>query len=108
MRAALASCDATVIAIEAAREGVELTRLEVDVSSETDMRGTLGVKDVEAGPVAMRVKIVVASDNATEEQFDAPVVYGSGRDGYMMRKLTDQRENMRPLFALWGGPERDP
>jgi GTP-binding protein len=36
--------------------------------------------------------------NATEEQFDAPVVYGSGRDGYMMRKLEDKRENMSPLF----------
>jgi GTP-binding protein len=36
--------------------------------------------------------------NATEEQFDAPVVYGSGRDGYMMRHLNDPRENMTPLF----------
>jgi GTP-binding protein len=36
--------------------------------------------------------------NATEEQFDAPVVYGSGRDGYMLRKLEDPRENMTPLF----------
>jgi len=38
--------------------------------------------------------------NATEEQFDAPVVYGSGRDGYMMRKLDDKRENMAPLFKV--------
>jgi small GTP-binding protein len=29
--------------------------------------------------------------NATEEQFDAPVVYGSGRDGYMMRNLATRR-----------------
>ncbi len=36
--------------------------------------------------------------NATEEQFDAPVVFGSGRDGYMMRKLDDERKNMAPLF----------
>ena len=36
--------------------------------------------------------------NATEEQFDAPVVYGSGRDGYMMKHLGDKRENMTPLF----------
>ncbi len=36
--------------------------------------------------------------NATEEQFDAPVVYGSGRDGYMVRQLEDKRENMSPLF----------
>jgi GTP-binding protein len=36
--------------------------------------------------------------NASEEQFDAPVVFGSSRDGYMMRTLTDKRENMTPLF----------
>ncbi|HWL14418.1 MAG TPA: translational GTPase TypA [Opitutus sp.] len=36
--------------------------------------------------------------NATEEQFDAPVVYGSGRDGYMMRHLGDERKDMTPLF----------
>jgi GTP-binding protein len=36
--------------------------------------------------------------NATEEQFDAPVVYGSGRDGYMMFHLTDEKKDMAPLF----------
>ena len=36
--------------------------------------------------------------NATEEQFDAPVVYGSGRDGYMMYNLTDEKKDMTPLF----------
>jgi GTP-binding protein len=36
--------------------------------------------------------------NATEEQFDAPVVYGSGRDGYMMHHLGDERKDMSPLF----------
>ena len=36
--------------------------------------------------------------NATEEQFDAPVVYGSGRDGYMMHHLGDERKDMTPLF----------
>jgi GTP-binding protein len=36
--------------------------------------------------------------NASEEQFDAPVVYGSGRDGYMTYHLTDERKNMAPLF----------
>jgi GTP-binding protein len=36
--------------------------------------------------------------NATEEQFDAPVVYGSGRDGYMMYRLGDEPRDMTPLF----------
>ncbi len=36
--------------------------------------------------------------NATEEQFDAPVVYGSGRDGYMMYHLGEEKTDMTPLF----------
>ncbi|MDX2187897.1 MAG: translational GTPase TypA [Opitutaceae bacterium] len=36
--------------------------------------------------------------NANDEQFDAPVVFGSGRDGYMMYKLDDEKKNMSPLF----------
>jgi GTP-binding protein len=53
-----------------------------------------------ADPVKMYDKVLelLMELNATEEQFDAPVVYGSGRDGYMMYKLDDRRENMTPLF----------
>jgi len=36
--------------------------------------------------------------NASQEQFDAPVVYGSGRDGYMMYHLGDEKKDMAPLF----------
>jgi GTP-binding protein len=36
--------------------------------------------------------------NASEEQFDAPVVYGSGRDGYMMFHLGEEKKDMSPLF----------
>jgi uncharacterized OsmC-like protein len=69
MRAALASCDATLIAMEAARDGVELTDLKVTVDSESDFRGVLGVDDsVHAGPRAMRVCIEVAADNATDDE----------------------------------------
>src|SRR5215212_3986513 len=55
LRAALASCDATLVAMEAAREGVELTGLEVTVDSESDFRGILGVDDaIDPGPRAVR------------------------------------------------------
>ena len=69
MRAALASCDATLIAMEAARDGVELTNLKVTVDSETDFRGILGVDDsIDAGPRSVRVCIEVAAANADEDQ----------------------------------------
>ena len=69
LRAALASCDATAVALEAAREGVELTDLTVTVDSESDFRGALGVDDtVRPGPLAVRVRIKLAGRDATEDQ----------------------------------------
>ncbi len=53
-----------------------------------------------ADPAKMYDKVLelLMELNATEEQFDAPVVYGSGRDGYMMYKLGDEKKDMTPLF----------
>jgi len=53
-----------------------------------------------AEPAKMYEKVLelLMELNATEEQFDAPVVYGSGRDGYMMRTLGEEKSNMTPLF----------
>jgi GTP-binding protein len=45
-----------------------------------------------------KVQELLLELNATEEQFDAPVVYGSGRDGYMMFHLGEEKKNMAPLF----------
>jgi len=68
-RAALASCDATLVAMEAARDGIELTDLTVTVDSETDFRGILGVDDtIHPGPLAVRVRIQLGAANATEGQ----------------------------------------
>jgi len=53
-----------------------------------------------AEPAKMYEKVLelLMELNATEEQFDAPVVYGSGRDGYMMYHLGEEKKNMTPLF----------
>jgi GTP-binding protein len=53
-----------------------------------------------ANPKEMYEKVLelLLELNATEEQFDAPVLYGSGRDGYMIRNLTDEHENLNPLY----------
>jgi len=53
-----------------------------------------------ADPAKMYDKVLelLMELDATEEQFDAPVVYGSGRDGYMMYKLGDEKKDMTPLF----------
>ena len=74
MRAALAACDASMIAIEAARDGVELDALEVSVESESDFRGMLGVDDsVPAGPAIVRTRIELSSKGADEATLRAIV-----------------------------------
>ena len=71
IRAALASCAATTIAMRAAALDIALTELEVTAESETDMRGLLGVgEDVEPGPAGARLRIRLAADDADEQQLE--------------------------------------
>jgi uncharacterized OsmC-like protein len=68
LRAALASCEATLIAMRAAHEGIELSRLEVTVDSESDDRGILGVDDrIPAGPLAVRILVRIAAEGSSGE-----------------------------------------
>jgi len=67
-RAALASCEATLVAMQAAKAGVELSHLEVSVDSESDDRGILGMSpDVSAGPLSVQVRISVMTTASDEE-----------------------------------------
>lgn len=69
MRAAHASCDATLIAMRAAEAGVAFSRLEVVVDSLSDDRGLLGMSDdVPAGPISTRVRITVGASGVTEDR----------------------------------------
>jgi uncharacterized OsmC-like protein len=51
LRAGLAACLATRIAMEAAEAGIPLTRLEVSARSTSDARGLLGMMDDQGAPV---------------------------------------------------------
>ena len=69
MRAALATCDATVIAMRAAQLGIVLDLLEVAVESESDPRGLLGIDDaVAAGPARLRMRITIAAAGVPAER----------------------------------------
>ena len=80
LRAALAACDATVVAMEAARDGIELTDLRVSVESESDFRGVLGVDpSVQPGPLSMRIAYRLVASNASDEQLRAIVARAESR-----------------------------
>lgn len=60
LRAAMASCSATVIASRAAKLGIGLSTLEVTVESESDQRGMLGLDErISAGLSAWRTKVKI-------------------------------------------------
>jgi uncharacterized OsmC-like protein len=83
LRGALAACDATLVAMEAARDGIELTELEVSVESESDFRGVLGIDpSVHPGPLAVRVRTRVAASNSTGDQ---------------LRRLVERAESHSPV-----------
>lgn len=72
-RAGAASCLATSIAMNAAAEGIALTRLDVSVHSRTDTRGFLGMHNgngepVFAGPYEMHWRVRIDAHGATAEQ----------------------------------------
>ena len=78
MRAALASCLATRIAMEAAEREMAITRLEVVASSESDARGLFGMSDdagerIPPAPRDVRLRVSVAATNVAAEVLKAMV-----------------------------------
>lgn len=62
LRAAVASCDAVLIAMQAAEEGVRLTQLETEVTSVSDDRGLVGGAKVPAGPLRVKLQVRLAAE----------------------------------------------
>ena len=80
LRAAVASCVASTIGMEAAREGVALREAVVEVDSESDDRGILGMDPgVPAGPSSMRLRIRVAADGVDADRLREIAERGAAR-----------------------------
>lgn len=68
-RAAVASCTATAIAMRAARQGIDLSALEVTVESHSDNRGILGLNDkVSAGLSSLTTRVKIGAAGVSPEQ----------------------------------------
>lgn len=88
MRAGLASCATTLIAMNAAVAGIRLTTLEVVASSRSDTRGLLGMtatdgKRVTAGPCNVQLQIRIAAADGTSPQ--------------VLRALVERSHNCSPV-----------
>ena len=66
LRAAAASCVASLIVIRASALGLTLGPVEVTVDSESDDRGILGIDDsIDAGALSMRVVVAIGDPSPT-------------------------------------------
>ena len=78
MRAGLASCTATRIAMGAAAAGIELTALELRATSRSDTRGMLGMNEADgtpvgAGPREVQLYVTIAAQGVSAERLRALV-----------------------------------
>jgi uncharacterized OsmC-like protein len=77
LRAAEASCVATLIAMRAATLGITLTSLEVTADSVSDDRGILGIDEsVPAGPLTGRVAVRLTAPGVDAETLEAIAHWG--------------------------------
>lgn len=85
-RAALATCDATRIALRAAELGIALDTLEVIADSVDDDRGLFGLdKSVRAGSLSIRTRVTIGAAGVDEqvlrEIVDYAVIHSPVADG---------------------------
>lgn len=90
LRSGTAACTATSIAMVAAREGIELSRLEVTVSSRSDSRGVLGMREADGravypGPHDVEMLVTI----------DAPGVAAE-----RLRELVERANRCAPMTAV--------
>ena len=73
LRAALASCDATLLAMRAARLGLELDSIEVRVEASSDGRGMFLDTGISPASSEMCLHFKIGAGNASTEQIEALV-----------------------------------
>jgi uncharacterized OsmC-like protein len=79
LRAGLAACLATRIAMEAAERGVQLRKLEVRADSQSDARGLLGMSDergerISAAPRQVNVTVSISAAGIDAEELRTMIV----------------------------------
>jgi uncharacterized OsmC-like protein len=79
LRAGMASCTATAIAMRAAMLGIELRQLEVSVESESDARGIVGIPNAPTAFAGMRMSIRIGADGVDESRLRELAMWGEAR-----------------------------
>jgi uncharacterized OsmC-like protein len=76
LRAGMASCAATAIAMRAAQLGIALSALEVKVESESDARGLVGIPDIPTALDNLRMSVRIGAEGVDEARLRELVAWG--------------------------------
>jgi uncharacterized OsmC-like protein len=97
LRAGLASCLATRVAMEAAAAGISLSRLEVSARSTSDARGLLGMTDdggepITPAPREVQLEVRIGASDVPRERLQAMV-----EDSFRCSPVSAAVERMVPV-----------
>ena len=101
----LGMVDGAIVLVDAAEGPLPQTKFVVSKALKVGLRPIVAINKVDradARPVAVVNEVfdLFAALDATEEQLDFPVLYGSAKEGWMAPSLDGPKESMAPLFNL--------
>ena len=97
--------DGVIVLVDAAEGPLPQTKFVVSKALKMGLRPIVAINkvdrpDARASVVASEVFDLFAALDATEEQLDFPILYGSAKEGWMASSLEGPKESMTPLFEL--------
>ncbi len=95
--------DGVLLIVDAAEGPQAQTRFVLKKAIENDLKLICVINKIDrdfSAPECVHDEILelLLELDASEEQFNAPFVYCSGKEGFAMNQLDDERNNMDPLF----------
>src|SRR5262245_47859008 len=108
LRAGMASCAATAIAMRAAMRGIAITTLAVKVESDSDARGLVGIPDAPTAFGNLRMSVKIGADGVDAAQLREPAAWVKHTHRSVARCRLDHRlRSMLPLIEMWTARTQD-
>ena len=97
--------DGAIVLVDAAEGPLPQTKFVVSKALKMGLRPIVAINKVDrhdARPVQVVNEVfdLFAALDATDEQLDFPILYGSAKEGWMARSLEGPKQSMAPLFDL--------
>ncbi len=101
----LGMVDGAIVLVDAAEGPMPQTKFVVSKALKVGLKPIVAINkvdrpDARASQVINEVFDLFAALDATEEQLDFPILYGSAKQGWMAESPEGPKENMAPLFDL--------